>query len=140
MTKLSLIAAAALVPVATNAFSPVSSIITSSKPAFVTQQQPLFAEVEDNKAADSVFLPPEEGTVDEDVSFELAESLGRGSAKVCLFVPNIMPMRRINRAVRILRIPSVTQTFHVFSPIMHENEIGKKRKTQGWRRKTKSFS
>ena len=78
MTRLILIAAA-LAPVATNAFSPIAPI---SKPVTFVSQQSLFAEVED-KASESVFLPSEETSSDEEDIFAKAESLGKGSAKVC---------------------------------------------------------
>lgn len=84
MTKLTLIAAAALAPIATtNAFAPVSSVVAPTRPAFVSQQ-PLFAEVED--ASEAAFVPLEEDTIDDDVSFEVVESLGKGSAKVSFFL------------------------------------------------------
>merc|ERR1719384_2144614 len=80
MTRLTLIAAAALAPAATSAFSPIAPVTQIvSKPAF-TQATPLFAEVED-KAAESAFIPPEESAVDEDATFAKVESLGKGSAK-----------------------------------------------------------
>lgn len=92
MTKLTLIAAAALAPVATTAFSPIAPVSVtqiSSKPAAVVGSSglssPLFAEVED-KAAESAFLPPEESAVDEDATFAKVESLGKGSAKVSFWM------------------------------------------------------
>lgn len=78
MTKLTLIAAIALAPVATTAFSPIAPL-TITKPGFAAQQS-LFAEVGD-KASEAAFLPPTEGTVDEDATFSKVESLGKGSAK-----------------------------------------------------------
>lgn len=81
MTRLSLIAVAAL-PMA-SAFAPIApitSMAVSNKPAFL-QPTPLFAEA-DEKASEAVFVAPEEGTIDEDVAFAKAESLGRGASKV----------------------------------------------------------
>jgi len=80
MTKLTLLAAAALAPIATTAFSPIAPVSQiSSRPA-VLERIPLFAEVED-KAAESAFMPPEETAVDTDATFSKVESLGKGSAK-----------------------------------------------------------
>jgi hypothetical protein len=80
MAKLSLLAVAALAPVATNAFAPVAPItqLSVNNAAF----QPLFAEVEDK--SESVFVPPAAEEVDEDAVFAKTESLGRGSAKVSI--------------------------------------------------------
>jgi hypothetical protein len=80
MTKLNIVAVAAL-PLAAQAFAPVapSHAITVNKPAFVATH--LFAE-EENKASEAVFQGLDEKSVDEDVTFAKAESLGRGSAKV----------------------------------------------------------
>jgi hypothetical protein len=81
MTKLSLIAAAALAaPIATTAFAPISQQRFVVSPAAFVTQGPLFAEVED-KASEAAFLPAEPGTVDEDAAFAKVESLGKGSAK-----------------------------------------------------------
>jgi len=80
MTKLTLLAIAAVVPVA-SAFAPVApatSIAVSNKPAFVPFV--LFAE-EEGKASEAVFIA-DEGEVNEDAAFAKAESLGRGAAKV----------------------------------------------------------
>ena len=80
MTKLNILAAVAL-PLAAQAFAPVASThaIIANKPAFVATH--LFAE-EDNKASEAVFQELDEESVDEDVTFSKAESLGRGAAKV----------------------------------------------------------
>jgi hypothetical protein len=80
MTKLNILAAVAL-PLAVQAFAPVAPThaIIANKPAFVETH--LFAE-EDNKASEAVFQELDEESVDEDVTFSKAESLGRGAAKV----------------------------------------------------------
>jgi len=80
MTKFTLLAIAAAVPIA-SAFAPVApanSVAVSNKPAFVPFE--LFAE-EEGKTSEAVFLA-DEGGVDEDAAFAKAESLGRGAAKV----------------------------------------------------------
>jgi hypothetical protein len=81
MTKLNILAVAAL-PLAAQAFVPVApshAITIANKPAFVATH--LFAE-DDNKASEAVFQGLDEESVDEDVTFVKAESLGRGAAKV----------------------------------------------------------
>eukprot|EP00558_Chaetoceros_sp_UNC1202_P002731 CAMPEP_0197247350 /NCGR_PEP_ID=MMETSP1429-20130617/29072_1 /TAXON_ID=49237 /ORGANISM="Chaetoceros sp., Strain UNC1202" /LENGTH=231 /DNA_ID=CAMNT_0042708241 /DNA_START=83 /DNA_END=778 /DNA_ORIENTATION=+ len=78
MTKLSLIAVAVL-PLAAQAFAPIAPVV-SNKPAFCSQSTPLFAE--DEKAADAVFVAPDDSETDVDAAFAKAESLGRGAAKV----------------------------------------------------------
>ena len=81
MNRLGLITVAAL-PLA-SAFAPVapSRILTASSNAVFIKPSPLFAEPDD-AASEAVFVAPEEGKVDEDISFAKAESLGRGAAKV----------------------------------------------------------
>lgn len=88
MTKLNILAAAAL-PLAVQAFAPVAPThaIIANKPAFVATH--LFAE-EDNKASEAVFKELDEDSVDEDVTFSKAESLGRGAAKVRFFMRVIL--------------------------------------------------
>lgn len=86
--KLSLISVASL-PLAATAFTPFHSTAvsvshnrkTSSSDFTVLPVAPLFAQ-EDGNASDSVFLAPEDGEANEDVTFNKAEMLGRGAAKV----------------------------------------------------------
>lgn len=92
MNKLTLLVVAAAIPVA-SAFAPVapaSAIAVASNPAFVPFA--LFAEGE-GKASEAVFLA-DEGEPDEDVSFALAESLGRGAAKVSYSYQSIESISR----------------------------------------------
>jgi ABC-type sugar transport system substrate-binding protein len=76
-----LLSAAAMLAVSSQtseAFCP-APIVTTPK----SLSSPLFAEEtkESSTEPDAVFVPPPEE--DEDSDFEFAESLGRGSAKVC---------------------------------------------------------
>ena len=80
MTKFSLIATASLLPAAI-AFSPIAPTTQITSQFGVASQGALFAEVDD-KAAEAVFLPADEGSVDEDATFAKVERLGKGAAKV----------------------------------------------------------
>lgn len=85
MTKLSLVAIAALVPAASTAFSP-SANTRSIAAAFAPSHNQaalvsLNAETEKGTAADAVFVPDEPASGDKDISLEAAESLGKGAAK-----------------------------------------------------------
>lgn len=86
MTRWTNVAVAAL-PLTIQAFAPLApshhrlamanNVKTSRVPSTL-----LFAEGDDNKASESVFMGLEEEDIDEDVTFSKAESLGRGAAKV----------------------------------------------------------
>ena len=85
MVKLSLVALAALTPGATLAFSPfagVCSNLVSKGSICVTPGKALFAEVENDAAAEAAFVPLEEAPADDD-TFDKVESFGKGAAKVC---------------------------------------------------------
>jgi hypothetical protein len=90
---LATVAAASLVT--TQGFTPIAPARTTSTTGLIVSSPlsrgkcnaPLFAEGGDDKAAEAVFLAPEETTTDEEkaneagVSFDLVEGLGKGSAK-----------------------------------------------------------
>jgi len=84
MTKLSLLAVAALAPLASLAFVPsASSPLTFSSKYSQTPIVSLNAESEEGTAADAVFVPDAPATSDtKEISLEAAESLGKGAAKV----------------------------------------------------------
>eukprot|EP00566_Odontella_aurita_P001075 CAMPEP_0113552164 /NCGR_PEP_ID=MMETSP0015_2-20120614/14918_1 /TAXON_ID=2838 /ORGANISM="Odontella" /LENGTH=237 /DNA_ID=CAMNT_0000453117 /DNA_START=134 /DNA_END=847 /DNA_ORIENTATION=+ /assembly_acc=CAM_ASM_000160 len=83
MTKLSLLAVAALAPLASLAFVPsASSPLTFSSKYSQTPIVSLNAESEEGTAADAVFVPDAPATSDtKEISLEAAESLGKGAAK-----------------------------------------------------------
>lgn len=83
MVKLSLVALAALTPGAALAFTPSAGVcnnLVTKGPVCVSSGQALFAEVENEAAAESAFVPIEEAPADSD-TFDKVESFGKGSAK-----------------------------------------------------------
>jgi hypothetical protein len=76
----------------TEAFCPTPFIAKSTSSSSSVLVRPLFAE-ETKESPDAVFVPPEEEEGKED-EFEFAESLGRGSAKVCLFLSYVKYRRK----------------------------------------------
>lgn len=88
--KFSLLATVAAASLATTqGFTPIAPARTKSTTGLIVNSSlsrgkcnvPLFAEGEDDKATEAVFLAPDETSTDEAVSFEVVESLGKGSAK-----------------------------------------------------------
>lgn len=83
MVKLSLVALAALTPGASLAFSPSAGVCTNlvtKVSSCVTPVSALFAEVENDSAAEAAFVPLEDAPADDD-TFEKVESFGKGAAK-----------------------------------------------------------
>jgi len=81
MVKLSLLALAALAPVASNAFAPSGGMARGvvSNDGFARMDQILFAETDSE--TESAFVPLEEAPDGVDSTFEKVESFGKGAAK-----------------------------------------------------------
>lgn len=91
MTRWTSIAVAAL-PLTIQAFAPMVphhqhgvQVAKNGKTSWIPSTL-LFAEGDDKKASESIFIGLDEEDIDEEVTFAKAESLGRGAAKVCVYV------------------------------------------------------